>query len=93
MPRTSFVIRFDTPVGRFCLLLITCLVALPPLAAAAPGLAVSAFGKEIEDVCRDALPLPLTHSIDGYATAREPARYALEVAAAGLLVIEAHATG
>ncbi len=42
---------------------------------------------------RNALPLPMDRSIDGYTTAREPALYAVDVTAPGLVVIETHATG
>lgn len=61
--------------------LVTWLVGSPPLIASAP------------EGCREALPLPLDHSIHGYATDREPARYAIDVPMPCLLVTEAHATG
>ena len=42
--------------------------------------------------CEDALTLPLTHSVAGYATAKTPQRYVIEVERSGLLAIEARGT-
>ncbi len=57
-------------------------IASTPLVDASPS-----------EAFRHALPLPTDHSIDGYATTREPALYTIDVTAPGFLVIEAHATG
>ncbi len=63
-------------------ILVACLVAVAFIAGASPP-----------EPGGEALPLPLDHSIHGYATAGEPALYALDVTAPALVVIESHATG
>ncbi len=83
MPQLFSLIRPTVSSLRLLLLLslVTWLAGSPPLDAASP------------ESCREALPLPLDHSIHGYATGREPARYAVEVTVPSLLVTEAHGTG
>ncbi len=82
MSRTLYAVR-PTAASRCSLLLTGLLTWLI-------GLALPASGAPLPEPCRGALPLPADQALYGWATADEPARYAVEAAAPGLLIVEAH---
>ncbi|MCP4655722.1 MAG: hypothetical protein GY856_09915 [bacterium] len=88
MPQMSFPNRL-TAISAHLLLLLSLMSWL----VGSPKLNAAALNAVAPENCLEALPLPLDHSIHGYATAWEPVRYAIDVQVPCILVTEAHGIG